>query len=232
MAAERKYILIEKRGAVAKITINRPEKRNALSRAAIREMLGAFEELRNDDSIAVVLTTGAGSVSYCAGRDLSEFPTEGGKNRGTDRRKEPRAYHVAEVIRTFPKVTIAVVNGFCLGGGITLLLPHDLAIASDRAMFGLPEIMRGFLPYPIIATMFKTLIPTKFAFEMILTGKNWDAARAMSAGLINRVVPHAQLEDEAWRWGEEIGKFDRTTLKYCKMAAHASIEAASVPLAA
>jgi enoyl-CoA hydratase/carnithine racemase len=99
--------------------------------------------------------------------------------------KQPRAYHVAEVIRTFPKVTIAVVNGYCLGGGITLLLPHDLAIASDRAQFGLPEIMRGFLPYPIIATMFKTLIPTKLAFELILTGKNWDAKKSMDAGLIS-----------------------------------------------
>jgi len=232
METEREYILVEKRGAVAKITINRPEKRNALSRAAIREMLGAFEELRNDDSIAVVLTTGAGDVAYCAGRDLSEFPTEGGKNRGTDRRSEPRAYHVAEMIRTLPKVTIAVVNGYCLGAGITLLLPHDLAIASDKAQFGLPEIMRGFLPYPIIATMFKTLIPTKLAFEMILTGKNWDAKKSMEAGLINRVVPHEQLQDEAWQWGEEIGKFDKTTLKYCKMAAHASMEAATVPAAA
>ena len=153
-------------------------------------MLGAFEELRNDDSIAVVLTTGAGSVAYCAGRDLSEFPTEGGMNRGTDRRSEPRAYHVAEMIRTFPKVTMAVVNGYCLGGGITLLLPHDLAIASDKAQFGLPEIMRGFLPYPIIATMFKTLIPTKLAFEMILTGKNWDTQKSMAVGLINCVVPY------------------------------------------
>jgi enoyl-CoA hydratase/carnithine racemase len=147
---------------------DQPAGKNALSQAAIR---GCFEELRNDDSIAVVLTTGAGDVAYCAGRDLSEFPTEGGKNRGTDRRSEPRAYHVAEMIRTFPKVTVAVVNGYCLGGGITLLLPHDLAIASDKAQFGLPEIMRGFLPYPIIATMFKTLIPTKLAFEMILTGE-------------------------------------------------------------
>jgi enoyl-CoA hydratase/carnithine racemase len=100
------------------------------------------------------------------------------------------------------------------------LLPHDLAIASDKAQFGLPEIMRGFLPYPIIATMFKTLIPTKLAFEMILTGKNWDAKKSMEAGLINRVVPHERLQDEAWMWGEEIGKFDKTTLKYCKMAAH------------
>jgi len=232
MVKEGKFTIVEKRDAVAKITINRPEKRNALSRDTIREILAVFEDLRKDDSVAVVLTTGAGDVAYCAGRDLSEFPTEGGKNRGTDRRAEPRAYHVAEVIRTFPKVTIAVVNGYCLGGGITLLLPHDLAIASDKAQFGLPEIKRGFLPYPIIATMFKTLIPTKLAFELILRGKNWDAKKSMDAGLINRVVPHEQLQDEAWKWGEEIGKFDKVTLKYCKMAAHASMEAAGVPAAA
>jgi enoyl-CoA hydratase/carnithine racemase len=232
MIKEGKFTILETRGAVAKITINRPEKRNALSRDTIREILTFFEEVRKDDSIAVVLTTGAGDVAYCAGRDLSEFPTEGGKNRGTDRRAEPRAYHVAEMIRTFPKVTIAVVNGYCLGGGITLLLPHDLAIASDKAQFGLPEIMRGFLPYPIIATIFKTLIPTKLAFEMILTGKNWDAKKSMDAGLINRVVPHDQLQDEAWKLAEEIARFDKVTLKYCKMAAHASMEAASVPAAA
>ena len=231
MIKEGKYTLLETRGAVAQITINRPEKRNALSRDTIREVLGLYEELRSDDSIAVVMTTGAGDIAYCAGRDLSEFPSEGGKNRGRDRRTDPRAYHVAEVIRTFPKVTIAAINGYCLGGGITLLLPHDLAIASDRAVFGLPEIMRGFLPYPIIATMFKTLIPAKFAFELILTGKNWDAAKSMNAGLINRVVPHDQLQQEAWKWADEIGQFDKVTLKYCKMAAHASMEAASVPMA-
>lgn len=232
MIKEGQFTLLEKQGAVAKITINRPDKRNALSRETIRELLALFEELRNDDDVAVVLTTGAGDVAYCAGRDLSEFPTEGGKNRGTDRRNEPRAYQVAEVIRNFPKVTIAVVNGFCLGAGITLLLPHDLAVASDRAKFGLPEIKRGFLPYPIIATMFKALIPTKLAFELILTGENWDAKKSMDAGLINRVVPHDQLYDAAWKWAEEIAQFDKTTLRYCKMAAHASMEAGSVPLAA
>src|SRR5207237_5389483 len=205
---------------------------NAWCCDSIREMLAVLEELRCYDSVAVVLTTGAGDIAYCAGRDLSEFRTEGGKNRGTDRRSEPRAYHVAEVIRTFPKVTIAVVNGYCLGAGITLLLPHDLAIASDKAQFGLPEIMRGFLPYPIVATIFRTLIPTKYAFELILTGKNWDAKKSLAAGLINRVVPHDQLQNAAWQGGEEIGRFDKTTLKYCKVAAHASMEAASVPAAA
>jgi enoyl-CoA hydratase/carnithine racemase len=102
------------------------------------------------------------------------------------------------------------------------LLPHDLAIASDKAQFGLPEIKRGFLPYPILATIFRTLIPTKLAFELILTGQNWDAKKSREAGLINRVVPHDQLQEAAWQWGEEIGKFDQTTLKYCKMAAHAA----------
>jgi len=232
MIQQGKFTIVETRGAVAQVTINRPEKRNALSRDTIRELLAVLEELRNDDGITVVLTTGAGDVAYSAGRDLSEFPTEGGRNRSADRRKEPRAYHVAEAIRTFPKVTIAVVNGFCLGGGITLLLPHDLAIASDKAVFGLPEIMRGFLPYPIIATLFKVLIPTKLAFELILTGQNWDANKSLAAGLINRVVAHDRLQAEAWKWGEEIAKFDKTTLKYCKMAAHASMEAVSVPMAA
>jgi enoyl-CoA hydratase/carnithine racemase len=216
---------------VARITLNRPEKRNALSREMIREILAALEELRADDSIAVVLTTGAGDIAYCAGRDLSEFPTGGGQST-LERRALPRAYHVAEVIRNFPKVTIAVVNGFCLGAGITILLPHDLAIASDKAQFGLPEVMRGFLPYPIVATIFRTLIPTKFAFELILTGENWDAIKSMEAGLINRVVPPDQLEEAAWRWADEIARWDKTTLKYCKMAAHASMEAATVPAAA
>jgi enoyl-CoA hydratase/carnithine racemase len=216
---------------VARITFNRPDKRNAMSREMIREILAALEALRVDDSVAVVLTTGAGDIAYCAGRDLSEFPSEGGQST-IERRALPRAYHVAEAIRNFPKVTIAVVNGFCLGAGITVLLPHDLAIASEKARFGLPEVMRGFLPYPIVATIFRTLIPTKFAFELILTGENWDAKKSMEVGLINRVVPHTELGEAAWRWGEEIARWDKTTLRYCKMAAHASMEAASVPAAA
>jgi enoyl-CoA hydratase/carnithine racemase len=231
MDGDRKCVLVEKRAGVAQITINRPKKRNALNREAITECLSAFEELGKDDSVAVVLTTGAGNIAYCAGRDLSEFPTDG-VTVEVGRRDKPRAYHVAEKIRNFPKVTIAVVNGFCLGAGITLLLPHDLAIASDTAQFGLPEIFRGFIPYPIVATLFRAGIPTKLAFELILTGKNWDAKTSLQAGLINRVVPQEQLQKAAWEWGEEIAGLDKITLKYCKMAAHASMEASNVPLAA
>ena len=211
--SEKRYIRVERRGAVAEIVFNRPEKKNALSRDAIREIISTFEELQYDASVAVVLTTGAGDESYCAGRDLTEFPRDPTSRERYDRRALPRAYHVAEVIRNYPKVTIAVVNGYCLGAGITLLLPHDLAIASqEKALFGLPEVMRGFLPYPIVATIFRANIPTKLAFELILTGKNWNAEKAMEAGLINRVVPHQQLAEEAWKWGEEIARWDKLTL--------------------
>lgn len=233
MASEKTYVYTEKREGVAKIVLNRPEKKNALSRAAVREFIAALDELREDESIAVVLTTGAGEESYCAGRDLREFPQDPTSRERYDRRSLPRAYHIAEVIRNYPKVTIAVINGYCLGAGITLLLPHDLAIASrEKALFGLPEVIRGFLPYPIVATLFRALIPTKFAFEMILTGKNWDAEKALQVGLINRIAPHEQLQEEAWAWGKEIAQWDKLTLQYCKMAAHASMEAPTVPAAA
>ena len=232
MTAGRKFIIVERRDAVAKIIFNRPEKKNALSRDTIREALSALEELRSDDSVGVVLTTGAGDEAYCAGRDLTEFPQDPRQRERYNRRDLPRAYHLAEVIRNYPKVTIAVVNGFCLGAGITLLLPHDLAIASEKARFGLPEVMRGFLPYPLVATLFRALIPTKLAFEMILTGKNWDGKKALDIGLVNRVVPHHELQESAWQWGREIAQLDRTTLQYCKMAAHASMEAPTIPLAA
>jgi enoyl-CoA hydratase/carnithine racemase len=233
MAAERRFTNLERRGRVAKIIFNRPEKRNALSRAALTEIASVLDELRNDDQTSVVLTTGAGDDAYCAGRDLKEFPRDRLEPDDRDTRFPTSAYVVGEMIRSYPKIVIAVVNGYCLGAGITLLLPHDLAIASEeKAKFGLPEVMRGFLPYPIAATIFKSLIPTKFGLEMILTGKNWDAKKALEVGLINKIVPHAQLQEAAWEWGEEIARWDRLTLQYCKKAANSSMETPSIPLAA
>jgi enoyl-CoA hydratase/carnithine racemase len=233
MAAARQFTLLEKRGRVAKIIFNRPEKKNALSRGALTEIASVLDELRGDDQISVVLTTGAGDEAYCAGRDLKEFPRDRLEPDDRDTRFPTSAYVVGEMIRSYPKIVVAVVNGYCLGAGITLLLPHDLAIASEeKAKFGLPEVMRGFLPYPIAATIFKSLIPTKFGLEMILTGKNWDAKKALEVGLINRIVPHAQLQEAAWEWAEEIARWDRLTLQYCKKAANASMETPSIPLAA
>jgi len=232
MAAER-YVLLERRDRVAKIVINRPEKKNALNEAALAEIAMVFEDLRCDDSISVILTTGAGDDAYCAGRDLTEFGTDRQRRERHEWGSLPKPHRVAEIIRTHPKVTIAVVNGYCLGSGITFLLSHDLAIASEeKSRFGLPEVKRGFLPIPIVATMFKASIPSKFAFELVLTGRHWDAKRALAAGLINEVVPHADLQEVAWQRAKEIAVSPRITLQYCKMAARAAMEAPTISLAA
>ena len=233
MAGERKFVIVEKRDRVAKIIFNRPEKKNALNEGALTEIVSVLEELRHDDSISVVLTTGAGEEAYCAGRDLTELPKDRQRRERHELGSLPKPHYVSEVIRTYPKVTIAVVNGYCLGSGITLLLGHDLAVASEeKARFGLPEVMRGFLPIPIVTTIFKASIPTKLAFELILTGKNWDAKRAFEAGLINRIVGHGEIQEAAWQWGKELAQSNRITLQYCKMAARAAMEAPTLPLAA
>ena len=103
MDAERKYILVEKRGRVAKITINRPEKRNAASVGTLREIGAVLDELRDDDQISVILTTGAGDVAYCAGRDLREFPRDRLEPDERDTRSPTSAYVVGEMIRIIPK---------------------------------------------------------------------------------------------------------------------------------
>jgi enoyl-CoA hydratase/carnithine racemase len=232
MAADR-YVLLERRDRVAKVVINRPEKKNALNEAALAEIATVFEELRYDDSISVILTTGAGEDAYCAGRDLSEIGTDRQRRERHEWGSLPKPHRVAEIIRTHPKITIAVINGYCLGSGITFLLSHDLAIVSEeKSRFGLPEVKRGFLPIPVVATLMKASIPTKFAFELILTGKSWDAKRALEAGLINQIVPHADLQEVAWQWAKEIAASPRITLQYCKMAARAAMEAPTISLAA
>lgn len=233
MATETKYIIVERRDRVAKIVFNRPEKKNALNKDALTEIASVLEELRYDNSISVVLTTGAGEEAYCSGRDLSELPKDRQRRERQEFGSSPQPHYVAEIIRNYPKVTIAVINGHCLGSGITFLLSHDLALASEeKASFGLPEVTRGFLPIPVVGTLFKTSIPTKFAFELILTGKTWDARRALDAGLVNRIMPHAQLQETAWEWGTEIAQWNRITLQYCKMAVRASMDTATIPLAA
>jgi enoyl-CoA hydratase/carnithine racemase len=233
MARKEKSVIIDKRDRVAKIIFNRPEKKNALNEEALMEIASALEELRQDDSISVVLTTGAGEDAYCAGRDLSEIGKDRQRHAWHELGGLPKPHAVAELIRTYPKVTIAVINGYCLGSGIGFLLAHDLAIASEeKSRFGLPEITRGFLPIPMVATVFKTSIPTKLAFELILTGKNWGAKKALEAGLVNRVAPHGELQEAAWQWGKELARSNRITLQYCKMAARAAMEAPTLPLAA
>ncbi len=222
--ASQKLALIERDGNIARVTLNDPEKRNRLSQELISDVIAAFEELRDDDDIAVVVTTGAGDVSWSAGQSGHVLLAGLEARKRGDKIVKNRMTELNELVRNYPKVTIAAVNGYCLGAAITLLCCHDLAIASaENARFGLPEIFRGFPPKTILTSLFRA-VPTKWAFDMVITGENWDARTAQMAGLITRIVPHAQLIERATQWAKEIAQWDRLTQEYSKKAAHAGMD--------
>lgn len=218
---EEKAVLLEKKDGVAWLTINRAEKRNAINMAVATQMAEHLEGCRTDRELRAIVITAAGDVAFCAGNDLTEF-----KERSGDpvkvREFDQAVLKMQEGIRTFPKVVMAVVNGFCLGGGITLLGACDLALASDKAEFGLPEVSRG--TYPALATT--TLMHTlhrKHAFYLILTGKRISAQEAMVMGLINKVVPQAELTKVAEEWAQTFAGYNPEVLEWAKKIAYDSL---------
>ncbi|MFQ5851868.1 MAG: enoyl-CoA hydratase/isomerase family protein [Candidatus Binatia bacterium] len=213
-------VLFDRRGAVAKITINRPEKRNAISGEVIKGIMSALEQIEADADIKVVTTTGAGNIAWSAGYDVDYLS---GLLHGDPSRPDESGLELNNMIRNLSKVTLAVVNGYCLGGAVTVLLSHDLAIASEKALIGLPEIFRGFPPRYVVGALFRA-IPPKPAMEMLLTGRNFAARECQQIGLINRVVPEHKLEEAAQSWAGEIARYDGATLKYCKKAAYESMD--------
>lgn len=216
-------VLLEKKGAVAKITINRPDKRNAISAGVIDGMISALKEIEKDASIKVVVTTGAGKIAWSAGYDMDYLS---GLIHADYSKPDESGLELNDMIRNSSKIVIAAVNGFCLGGAVTLLLSHDLAIASDKAEIGLPEIFRGFPPRYVVGALVRT-IAVKPAMEMLITGRNLSAAEAREIGLINRVVPDGELEAAADRWAEEIAQYDGLTLDYTKKSVYRCMDQAT-----
>ena len=216
-------VLLEKKGAVAKITINRPEKRNAINRAVIDGWSQVLKEIETDPAIKVVTATGAGDVAWSAGYDMDYLSS---LFHGDPSSPDDSGLELNEMIRNLSKVTIAVVNGFCLGGAVTMLLSHDLAIASDKAQIGLPEIFRGFPPRYVVGALVRA-IPVKPAMEMLITGRNLGAAEAQQIGLVNRVVPAGELDESAQHWAEEIAQYDGITLNYTKKSVYQCMDQAT-----
>jgi enoyl-CoA hydratase/carnithine racemase len=206
----------ERTGAVAKITITRPEKRNAISGEVIHGIMAVFDEIEPDTSIKVVTTTGAGDIAWSAGYDMDYLS---GLIRENNSHPDDSGLEMNEMLRKSSKITIAVVNGFCLGGAVTVLLCHDLAIASDKAVIGLPEIFRGFPPRYVVGALVRA-IPIKPAMEMLITGRNLAASEAQQLGLVNRVVPAAELQATAQTWAEEIAAWDGICLDYTKKSVY------------
>ena len=178
-------------GAIARLTIDREEQRNALSWALIAELREAFARAKAHDDVRVVVLTGAGTAAFCAGADL-----EGMASGDRFMEQHEGRGHLAELFRdlyALGKPTIARVQGYALAGGFGLALACDLVVAADDAVFGTPEITLGLWPHMITVPMLRAMAP-KRALELMLTGRRGGAAEAERLGFVTKVVPVDQLD--------------------------------------
>ena len=207
-------LLVERRGRVAVITINRPQKLNALNIQTRAEGAAALEELREDESVRVVVITGAGEKAFVAGADIAEF--EG--RTAVSQRDVMTARSLFTAVDTFPKPVIAMINGFCLGGGCELALSCDIRVASETARFGQPEINLGIIPGGGGTQRLTRLVGEGKAMELILTGDMIDAQSAYNLGLVNLVVPAADLEAKTMELANRIAEKSPVALRMAKEA--------------
>ena len=188
-----KQILVERDGHVARVTINRPNRRNALSFAAWQSLAAAFDNLAADPEVRVVVLTGAGDRAFCAGNDISEFA----EKRSTPEQVEAYAQvlsHAYEVISGIEKPLVARVRGFAVGGGFELMQLCDLQIASAGARFAMTPARLG-LGYKLAdVQLLVDRIGPRAARAMLFTGRLFDAAEAERMGLVTRVVPDEDLD--------------------------------------
>ncbi|MGJ7901331.1 enoyl-CoA hydratase/isomerase family protein [Lysobacter sp. 1R34A] len=194
-------LLIADRGAVRQITVNRPDKLNALNAATLDALLTAFEAAAADPAVRAVILTGAGPKAFVAGADISEMntltPVQG-------RDFSQRGQKLMRRIEKMPKPVIGMINGFALGGGLELAMGCHLRIASDNAKVGQPEVNLGLIPGFGGTQRLLRLAGRAATLELCLVGAPIDAARARELGIVNRVVPAAELEAETFKLAEQL----------------------------
>jgi enoyl-CoA hydratase len=207
-------LLYEKRNGVAHITLNRPEKHNAMDPEMIVRLAEAWQDYNDDDTLRVAILTGAGDRAFTAGADLGRLiPLIFGNREPEDNwdlavaKDNLRMFYVA-MLKRYPlyKPVIAAVNGFCLAGGTELLQVTDIRIAADNAVFALPEVTRAIAPAAVSLALLPRQIPYCRAMEMLLVGNQITAAEARHMGLVNYVVPQSDLMAKAEEFAEKIAE--------------------------
>lgn len=207
-------LVLDRRDSVALLTVNRPEKLNALNLATRRELVAAFEELKHDGSVRVVILTGAGPKAFIAGADISEFSG----HTAPEQREIMRSTRAFDVMEEFPKPVIAMINGFALGGGCELAMACDIRIASSSATLGQPEIKLGLIPGGGGTQRLTRLVGEGRAMELILTGEMITADEALRLGLVNHVWPPEELEAKTMELALRIAAMSPVTLALAKQA--------------
>jgi len=205
-------LLIEKRGRIAIVTINRPDKLNALNIPTRKEILAAFEQLKVDDDVRVVIITGAGEKSFIAGADINEFAGM----TAIKQREVMKGGRAFDSVEDFPKPVIAMINGFALGGGCELAMSCDIRVASTKARLGQPEIKLGIIPGGGGTQRMVRLIGEGKAMELILTGDMISAEEALQLGLVNHVYAPEELEQKTVELANKIADMSPVALAMAK----------------
>lgn len=194
-------LLLTDRGAVRTIAVNRPDKLNALDAATLDALHAAFDQAAEDPNVRVVVLTGTGPKAFVAGADISQMS---GLSAVEGRDFSLRGQRMMRRVEKMPKPVIAMVNGFALGGGLELAMCCHLRVAADTARVGQPEINLGLIPGFGGTQRLLRLAGRAAALELCLTGAPIDAARALQLGIVNRVVPAAELEAETMKLAEQL----------------------------
>lgn len=218
-------LLIENRGAVRILTMNRPEKRNALNSELTQGLLNALRAADADESVGCIILTGAGP-GFCAGADLSEFKDLQQAVAAENRAELTMQLHLA--FSRIAKPVVTAINGHAMGGGAGIAIAGDLAVMAEGAKLGYPEPKHGIVAAIVMANLVRQ-VGRKAAFELVALGEPIDAQRALQLGMVNRVVEQKNLVPEALALAEKLAAVKRPAMAETKRLFH---EVADLPLAA
>ncbi|MFC5713004.1 enoyl-CoA hydratase/isomerase family protein [Thalassorhabdus alkalitolerans] len=214
------HILVEKEEQLALITINRPEVRNAINKETLDEIVTSLESIKNDDQIRCVIFTGQGEKSFAAGADISQLT----KKTASDALTNNGMQQVYDYIESYEKPTIAMVNGYALGGGCELAMACDIRVASTAAKFGLPELNLSIIPGAGGTQRLSRLVGKGKAMEWILTGKIISSEEAMQFGLVSDTASPQELFEKTKSIADQILAKGPLAVKLAKLSVHSGYE--------
>ena len=215
------HLLLERDGAVAVLTINRPQVLNALNTPTIDELRRAVLQMKHDATVHAVVITGAGEKAFVAGADINELAVQRpvqGKEHAL------RGQHVFDLIENLGKPVVAAVNGYALGGGCELAMACTLRVAADTARLGQPEINLGIIPGYGGTQRLSRLVGKGVALDLLLSGRHIPASEALQIGLVNRVVPAAELMQSAKALAAELASKAPVAVQYILEAVNRGLE--------